>query len=85
MQQQKNVYEKKLIFARFYGTASIWSRSLDQPLVPGVHFFVTTPYLKSKSLNNLVGPHPGQTTGTICLSSKQTPVGRSNKHGSQLA
>ena len=29
-------YEKKLIFARFFGTASVRSRSLKQPLVPGV-------------------------------------------------
>ena len=30
--------EKKLIFARFFCTASVRSRSLDQPLVPGVLF-----------------------------------------------
>ena len=29
-------YEKKLIFACTFGTASVRSRSLDQPLVPGV-------------------------------------------------
>ena len=28
--------EKKVIFARFFGTASVQSRSLDQPLVHGV-------------------------------------------------
>ena len=29
-------YEKKLIFARSFGTASVRSQDLDQPLVPGV-------------------------------------------------
>ena len=41
-------YGKKLIFAHFFRTASVWLRSLDQPLVPGVfpsfsmHFFSPT-------------------------------------------
>ena len=34
--------EKKLIFARFFRTASVRSRSLDQPLVPGL--FSMQPY-----------------------------------------
>ena len=34
--------QKKLIFARFFGTASVRSRSLDQPLVPGL--FSMQPY-----------------------------------------
>ena len=29
--------EKKVIFERFFATASVRSRSLDQPLVPGVY------------------------------------------------
>ena len=31
--------EKKVIFARFFATASVRSRSLDHPLVPGVFEF----------------------------------------------
>ena len=31
--------KKKLIFTHLFGTASVRSRSLDQPLVPGVFIF----------------------------------------------
>ena len=55
--QKKNIFfrlfffapEKKVIFARFFATASVRSRSLDQPLVPGVFInLLSMPGVKTK-------------------------------------
>ena len=39
-----------MIFAYFFGTASVWSRSQDQPLVPGVLILVADIHVNTQHL-----------------------------------